>query len=69
MPASGIPVVLTNLGTPVTPAKLGVPVRLVGGNATAVANAQVINAIPVDGVPKNVTFTVVNGVITAITTA
>lgn len=69
MPASGAPVVLTNLGTPVTPAKLGAPVRLVGGIATAVANGQTINAIPVDGVSKNVTFTVVNGVITAITTA
>lgn len=67
--ASGIPVVITNLGTPVTPSNLGTPVTLVGGNASAVAEGQTIEGVLVDGVEKDVTFTVVNGVVTEITTA
>lgn len=65
---SGIPVTITNAGAPVTNTTGGVPVTLVGGSAAAVTNGQVIT-MTVDGVSKNVTFTVVNGVITAITTA
>lgn len=65
---NGIPVTITNLGSPVTPGALGAPVTLVGGTAVAVYDGQVIE-IDVDGEPKEVTFTVADGVITEITTA
>jgi len=65
---SGIPVTITNSGTPVTPTAMGVPVTLVGGTAVAVSNAQTMNIL-VDGVAKDVTFTVADGEITGITTA
>lgn len=68
MAAMGIPVTITNLGIPVTPGALGAPVVLVGGTAVAVADEQTIT-MDVDGVSKDVTFTVVDGEITAITTA
>lgn len=65
---SGIPVVITNAGAPVTPAVMGVPVTLVGGTAAAVSSGQTLS-MDVDGVAKDVTFTVINGEITEITTA
>lgn len=65
---SGIPVTITNAGTPVTNTAGGVPVTLVGGTAAAVTDDQTIT-IEVDGDEKDVTFTVVDGAITAITTA
>lgn len=46
----------------------GIPVTLVGGSAVAVVDGQTIT-MDVDGVSKDVTFTVVDGVITEITTA
>ena len=66
--AHGFPVVTTNIGAPVTPSKLGAPVTLVGGIAVAVTDGQTIT-MDVDGVEKDVTFTVVDGVIVEITTA
>jgi len=68
MAAQGIPVTITNLGTPVTAGPMGAPVTLVGGAVVPVANDQVIT-MTVDGVEKDVTFTVMDGEITAITTA
>lgn len=65
---SGIPVTITNAGAPVTNTVGGVPVTLVGGSAVAVVEGQIIT-MDVDGTSKDVTFTVVDGVITAITTA
>lgn len=64
---SGIPVTITNAGIAVTPTAMGAPVTLVGGTAAAVANGQQLT-VDVDGVPTAVTFTVVNGAITEITT-
>lgn len=68
MAAQGTPVVITNAGVPVTPSVLGAPVTLVGGVAAAITDGQTIT-MDVDGASKNVTFTVVDGAITAITTA
>lgn len=68
MAAQGIPVTITNIGTPVTPGAMGAPVTLVGGIAVAVSDGQTIT-LDVDGDSKDVTFTVVDGAITAITTA
>lgn len=65
---SGYPVRITNAGTPVTPTLGGLPVTLVGGTAAAVANEQVVT-LELDGVETEVTFTVEDGVITAITTS
>lgn len=65
---SGIPVTITNSGTPVTNAAGGVPVTLVGGTAAAVSDGQTVT-MDVDSVSKDVTFTVVDGAITSITTA
>lgn len=65
---SGIPVTITNAGTPITNTVGGVPVTLVGGTAVAVSDGQVIT-MDVDGASKDVTFTVADGAITAITTA
>lgn len=65
---SGIPVTITNAGAPVTATASGVPVTLVGGSAVAVVDQQVIT-MKVDGTDKDVTFTVVDGVITEIATA
>lgn len=64
----GIPVTITNLGVAVTPGAMGAPVTLVGGSAVAVSDNQVIT-MDVDGSSKDVTFTVVDGVITGIATA
>lgn len=66
---SALPVTITNFGTPITNVVGGAPVTLVGGNAVAIKTGQQIASVPVDGVARKVTFTVVNGVITAITTA
>lgn len=66
---SGIPVTITNTGVPVTNMVGGVPITLVGGTATAVKSGMIIASVPVDGTPRKVTFTVANGVVTAITTA
>lgn len=66
--AMGIPVTITNSGTPVTASPMGAPVTLVGGTAVAVSDGQTIT-MDVDGTSKDVTFTVVDGEITAITTA
>jgi len=68
MAIGGIPVTITNIGTPVTPGPMGAPVTLVGGTAVGVSDGQTIT-MDVDGVSKDVTFTVVDGAITAITTA
>ena len=65
---SGYPVTITNAGTPVTPTLGGTPVTLVGGTAAAVENKQVVT-LGLDGVETEVTFTVEDGVITAITTS
>lgn len=65
----GFPITITNAGAPVTSAVGGVPVTLVGGTASAVTNGLQIASVPVDAVARKVTFTVANGVITAITTA
>lgn len=67
--ASGIPVTITNSGAPITNVVGGIPVTLIGGTAVAIKTGQQIASVPVDGVARKVTFTVVNGVITAITTA
>lgn len=66
---SGIAVTITNTGVAVTPSAQGAPVTLVGGTAAAVSDGDTVSNIPVDGVSKNVTFTVAGGAITAITTA
>lgn len=65
---SGFPVTITNAGVPVTPTAAGVPVTLVGGTAVAVTDQQVVT-MKVDGTDKDVTFTIVDGVITEIATA
>lgn len=64
---SGIPVTITNIGTPITNTVGGAPVTLVGGTAVAVSDGQIIT-MDVDGDSKDVTFTVVDGAIIAITT-
>ena len=64
----GIPVTITNSGVAVSPGLGGAPVTLVGGTAAAVSDTQTIT-MDVDGQSKDVTFTVVDGAITAITTA
>ena len=66
--AQGIPVTITNLGIAITPGAMGAPVTLVGGTAVGVANGQT-TTMDVDGVSKDVTFTVADGVITGIATA
>jgi hypothetical protein len=66
--AMGIPVTITNAGVAITPGAMGAPVTLVGGTAAAVSDGQAIT-MDVDGDSKDVTFTVVDGAITAITTA
>jgi hypothetical protein len=68
MVAMGIPVTITNSGVAITPGAMGAPVTLVGGTAAAISDGQVIT-MDVDGDSKDVTFTVVDGAITAITTA
>lgn len=66
---SGFPVTITNAGAPVTNTSGGVPVTLTGGTAAAVTNEQVVS-MDVNGTPDtDVTFTVVNGAITAISHA
>lgn len=66
--SGGIPVTLTNSGTAITATSAGIPVTLTGGTAAAVSDGDVVQ-MDVDGSTKNVTFTVSNGAITAITTA
>lgn len=66
--AMGIPVTITNAGVAVTPGAMGTPVTLVGGSLVGVANEQTVT-MDVDGTSKDVTFTVVDGVITGIATA
>jgi hypothetical protein len=67
--SGGIPVTITNAGAPVTSVVGGMPVTLVGGTAAAVTTGQVVS-MEVNGTPDvEVTFTVVNGVITEITHA
>lgn len=68
MAAQGIPVTITNSGVAVTPGAMGAPVTLVGGSAAAISDGQTVS-MDVDGDAKDVTFTVVDGAITAITTA
>lgn len=63
---SGYPVTITNAGTPVTQTIGGMPVTLVGGVAAAVTSGQAVT-LDLDGVETEVTFTVVDGVITEIT--
>lgn len=67
--SGGIPVTITNAGAPITNTVGGAPVTLVGGTAAAVTSGQVVS-MDVNGTPDvDVTFTVVNGVITEITHA
>lgn len=65
--SGGIPVTITNSGVAITNTVGGAPVTLVGGSAAAITDTQAID-MTVDGEDKTVTFTVVDGVITAITT-
>jgi len=66
MAVSGIPVVLTDNGTPVTPNNIGLPVTIVSDTANVVSNGDT-RAITVSGTyTDTVTFTVAGGAITEI---
>lgn len=66
MAVSGLPVVLTDNGTPVTPNNIGLPVTIVSDTANVVSDGDA-RQIAVSGTYTNtVTFTVSGGAITEI---
>ena len=63
---SGIPVVLTNNGVPVSPNDIGTPVTIVSSTANVVSDGDVREISVTGTYTDTVTFTVEDGVITEI---